>query len=345
MIQQNKYSIVAFAFFAFLALNLGSCSSDDSSLDEDVTIDENDDTETSTDDFAINVDASYFLTSDGTVTITTVPCTLSDGTSTDCYEIVTNSLPSDHNMGPWCPGNISDDATAGGIWLEGGEVYDVDGAFVENMAEFYNDSNWLMYDANGDIYITDTEDDCINAANPDVGEAYENFCVECLPSYITNLSQTFTIPVTPVAQSTDVYFSTAGQGGGPGTVSTLPSTRGVALNGIEFSAPAPTDNILGAYTLAPFDDAGGHINVHQGYHYHAATGFSTTIAQEDGHAALIGYAMDGYGIYEYTDADGNAPTGLDDLRGHTDDTRGYHYHVDEAGNNNFINGLHGAYAQ
>ncbi|MDF4203010.1 YHYH protein [Maribacter sp. SA7] len=345
MIQQNKYSIFAFAFFAFLALNFGSCSSDDSSLDEDVTIDENDETDMSTDDLAINVDASYFLTSDGTVTITTVPCTLSDGTSTDCYEIVTNSLPSDHNMGPWCPGNISDDDTAGGIWLEGGEVYDVDGAFVENMAEFYNDSNWLMYDANGDIYITDTEDDCINAANPDVGEAYENFCVECLPSYITNLSQTFTIPVTPVAQSTDVYFSTAGQGGGPGTVSTLPSTRGVALNGIEFSAPAPTDNILGAYTLAPFDDAGGHINVHQGYHYHAATGFSTTIAQEDGHAALIGYAMDGYGIYEYTDADGNAPTGLDDLRGHTDDTRGYHYHVDEAGNNNFINGLHGAYAE
>ncbi|MEP2279943.1 YHYH protein [Maribacter sp.] len=345
MIQQNKYSILAFASFTFLALNFGSCSSDDSSLDEDITIDENDDTETSTDDFAINVDASYFLTSDGTVTITTVPCTLSDGTSTDCYEIVTNSLPSDHNMGPWCPGNISDDATAGGIWLEGGEVYDVDGAFVENMAEFYNDSNWLMYDANGDIYITDTEDDCINAANPDVGEGYENFCVECLPSYITNLSQTFTIPVTPVAQSTDVYFSTAGQGGGPGTVSTLPSTRGVALNGIEFSAPAPTDNILGAYTLAPFDDAGGHINVHQGYHYHAATGFSTTITQEDGHAALIGYAMDGYGIYEYTDADGNAPTGLDDLRGHTDDTRGYHYHVDEAGNNNFINGLHGAYAE
>jgi hypothetical protein len=31
-------------------------------------------------------------------------------------------------MGPWCPGNISDDASKGGIWLEGGEVYDVDGA-------------------------------------------------------------------------------------------------------------------------------------------------------------------------------------------------------------------------
>lgn len=348
MIQQNKYSIFAYAFFAIFAFSTVNCSSDDTSTNDVVTGEEETETDTLTNDLAINVDASYFLTNDGTVTITTVPCTLSDGTSTDCYQIVTNSLPSDHNMGPWCPGNISDDATAGGIWLEGGEVYDVDGAFVENMANYYNDSNWLMYDANGDIFVTETEDDCINAANPNVGTEYENFCVECLPSYISNLSQTFTIPITPVAQSTAAYFLTTGQGGGPGgpgAVSSLPSTRGVALNGIEFSAPAPTDNILGAYTLAPFDDAGGHINVHQGYHYHAATGFSTTVVQEDGHAALIGYAMDGYGIYEYTDANGNIPSGLDDLRGHTDDTRGYHYHVDVAGNNNFINGLHGAYAE
>lgn len=366
MIQKSKYSILAFSIFALVATGFVSCSSDDATTTEDV-VDTNDDSDTETDtntdtdtdstsdDLAMNVDASYFVTADGTVTITTVPCTLSDGTSTDCYQIVTNSLPSDHNMGPWCPDNISDDAEAGGIWLEDGEVYDVDGAFIENMADFYNDSNWLMYDANGDVYITETEDDCINAANPNVGTEYANFCVECLPSYISNLSQTFTIPITPVAQSTDVYFSTAGQGGGPEDGvpggaggppedTGIPSTRGVALNGIEFSAPAPTDAILSAYTLAPFDDAGGHINVNQGYHYHAATGFSTTVAQEDGHSSLIGYALDGYGIYEYTAADGSSPSDLDDLRGHTDDTRGYHYHVDQAGANNFINGLHGAYA-
>ena len=245
-------------------------------------------------------------------------------------------------MGPWCPDNIADDATAGGIWLEGGEVYDVDGAFVENMATFYNDTNWMMYDANGDIYVTDTQEDCENAANPNVGAEYENFCVECLPSYITDLTQTWTIPITPIVQASSTLFAT-GPGGPPGQGTAAPSTRGVALNGIEFSAPAPVDNILGAYTLAPFDDAGGHINVHQGYHYHAATGFGTKIAQDDGHAALIGYALDGFGIYELLDTSGNAPTDLDNLRGHSDDTRGYHYHVDEAGNNNFINGLKGAY--
>lgn len=293
------------------------------------------------DGVVLEVDPSVFYTADGSVTITTVPCTLSDGTTTDCYQITTKSIPMDHAMGPWCPENIADGADAGGIWLEGGEVYDVDGAFVENMATFYDDAKWLMYDDNGDIYVTETEEDCINAANPNVGEAYENFCVECIPSYISSVTQTWLLPITPVYQKNATLFATGP--GGPGN--SAPSTRGIALNGVEFSAPAPTNNILSAYTLAPFDDAGGHINVHQGYHYHAATGFSTKVAQTDGHSALIGYALDGYGIYELLDGEANLPKDLDELRGHSDTTRGYHYHVDNAGNNNFINGLRGAYVQ
>jgi len=294
---------------AFLVLLcFASCSSDDDDTStDDMTTD---------DDIVLDVDASFFNTDDGSVTITRIPCTLSDGTETECYQIVTNSMAGDHEMGPWCPETITDGAEAGGIWLDGGEVHEVDGAFIENLATFYNDNTWLMHDENGDIFITETEEDCIAAANPNVGDAFQNFCVECIPSYITDLSQTWVIPVTPVFQETPTTFAT-GPGGG-----NTPSTRGIALNG----------------------DAGGHINVNQGYHYHAATGFSTEIAQEDGHAALIGYALDGYGIYEYLDADGNPPTGLDELRGQTDDVRGYHYHVDEAGNNNFINGLRGAYA-
>lgn len=324
----NFLKLSLLAIFSFGLLSYSSCSS-------------NDNTSTDEDSIIVDVDPSVFYTADGSVTITTVPCTLSDGTTTDCYQIVTKSIPTDHSMGPWCPDNISDNAEAGGIWLEDGEVYDVDGAFIQNMATFYNDSKWLMYDDNGDIYVTETEDDCINAANPNVGEAYENFCVECIPSYITNLTQTWLIPITPVYQKNATLFATGP--GGPGN--SAPSTRGIALNGIEFSAPAPTNNILSAYTLAPFDDAGGHINVHQGYHYHAATGFSTKVEQTDGHSALIGYALDGYGIYALSDADGDLPADLDELRGHSDTTRGYHYHVDHAGNNNFINGLRGAYVQ
>ena len=302
-----------------------------SACNEKTTVDDN--------QVVVSVDSSLFLTDGTNFTITIVPCTLSDGTNTDCYQIVTNSMPSDHTMGPWCPDNISDDASKGGIWLEGGKVYDVDGAFIQNMATFYNDNTWMMYDSNGDIYTTDTQNDCVNAANPNVGTAYQNFCVECLPSYISNLTQTYLIPVTPVLQSSPTQYAM-----GPPGSSTIPSTRGIALNGVEFSAPAPVSNILSAYTLAPFDDAGGHINVNQGYHYHAATGLSTSIAQSDGHAPLIGYAMDGHAIYANEDANGNTPTDLDQCRGHYDDIRGYHYHVDAAGNNNFIDCLYGAYA-
>ncbi|MCB4797756.1 YHYH protein [Neotamlana laminarinivorans] len=321
-------NLILFTLFSS-ACALFSCSGDDS---EATTSQDNEV------DYSVVIDAS----SDNFtgVTVNIVPCTLSNGTETNCYEIVTTSAPTDHEMGPWCPSNISDDDSAGGIWLDSGTVYDVDGEFVSNLATFYNDNTWLMYDDNGDIYITETEEDCINAANPNVGEEYENFCVECIPSYITDLTQTWTIPITPIALTTTYSFNTA-----PGAT-TGPSTRGVALNGIEFSAPAPVSNILAAYTLAPFDDAGGHINVNQGYHYHAATqdiADRHVITQTDGHAELIGYAMDGHGIYARVDEIGNEPTDLDECKGHYDDIRGYHYHVDNAGNNNFIDCLKGAY--
>lgn len=271
------------------------------------------------------------------VTISTIACTLSDGTSTTCYKIVSTSTPSDHEMGPWCPTNISDDATLGGIWLENGNVYDVDGAFIQNLATFYNDATWQMYNAStGEITRTLTQADCAAAANPNVGVQYQNYCVECLPSYVTGLTQTYVFPVTPVKLTNPISF-----GMGPGA--TGPSVRGVAFNGVRFDAPAPVNAILNAYTLAPFDDAGGHINLAAGYHYHAATGLTTNIGQCDGHAPMIGYALDGHGIYAHLNEDGTQPTGLDACFGHYDNIRGYHYHVDEAGSNNFINCIYGAY--
>jgi len=290
----------------------------------------------------VDVNQTLFLENGSTLSISTVACTLSDGSESQCFQIVTSSVPTDHEMGPWCPDNIEDTAEKGGIWLEGGEVYDVDGEFVKNMAEFYNDSKWKMYDDNGDIFTTETFEDCQNAANPNVGAEYENFCVECLPSFVTDISNTYLIPITPVKLETPASFGVMGP---PGVGTDGPSTRGIAFNGVVFDAAAPTNAILGAYTLAPFDDAGGHINPAAGYHYHAATGVSKKVEQSDGHAAMIGYAMDGYAIYERLDEAGNEPTDLDECRGHYDDIRGYHYHVDYAGQNNFINCLSGAYAQ
>ncbi len=297
-----------------------------------------DDVALASSDIVINVDKTKFLAAGLSEPITIVSKTLSTGATVDCYKIVAKSTPTDHNMGPWCPSNITDDASKGGIWIEGGKVYDVDGAFVKNLATFYNDATWKMYNTStGVITKTQTYADCQAAANPNVGAAYKNYCVECLPSYVSSLTQTIYIPVTPVKLTSPVSF-----GNGPRAT---PTIRGIAFNGVMFDPPAPTSIILAAYTLAPFDDAGGHINLGAGYHYHAATGMSTKIAQSDGHSAMIGYALDGFGIYERLSASGAEYTDLDASRGHYDATRGYHYHVDKAGSNNFINSLAGAYVK
>jgi YHYH protein len=316
-----KFILVQVLLVALLA-----CSDDTDTADTDTT------------DTIIKVDGTKFLAGGLAEPISIVSQTLSTGATVDCYKIVTKSTPPDHDMGPWCPSNISDDASKGGIWLEGGKVYDVDGAFIKNLATFYNNTTWQMYNAStGAITKTSTQAQCQAAANPNVGAEYKNYCVECLPSYVSTLTKTIYIPVTPVKLTSPVSF-----GAGPMTV---PSIRGIAFNGVVFDAPAPVSAILGAYTLAPFDDAGGHINIGAGYHYHAATGKTTKIVQTDGHAAMIGYALDGFGIYENLNTAGVEDTDLDASRGHYDSIRGYHYHVAKAGTNSFINSLAGAYVK
>lgn len=320
----NMSNVIQISILAIIAISFASCSKSTQTVDTTAIV--------------MKVESANFLTGGLSEPITVVSRTMSNGSTVDCYKIVSKSTPPDHAMGPWCPSNISDDKSKGGIWLENGNVYDVDGAFVKNLASFYNNTTWQMYNTStGAITKTLTQADCQAAANPNVGAAYKNYCVECLPSYVSTLTKTIYIPVTPVKLTSPISF-----GMGPG--SNGPSIRGIAFNGIVFDAPAPKNAILGAYTLAPFDDAGGHINMGAGYHYHAATGLSKKIVQADGHAAMIGYALDGFGMYERLSAGGTEYTDLDASRGHSDATRGYHYHVDKAGANNFINSLAGPYA-
>ena len=116
---------------------------------------------------------------------------------------------------------------------------------------------------------------------------------------------------------------------------------GITLDGVVLAPPAPVQAILGAYTIAAFDDCGGHVNPVDGYHYHGATGCTEVGAQDDGYAALMGYALDGYALHGMLNEDGTEPTDLDACRGHTDDVRGYHYHAASAGENMFIGCFNG----
>ncbi len=158
----------------------------------------------------------------------------------------------------------------------------MDGSFVKNLDTFYNDPVWKLYDeTTGKIRVTDTKESCQAAARPDVDPAYQNYCVECQLDYIDHSTErTYVLPLQPVAaERVERVNPDVG--------------TGVALNGVRFDAPAPTEAILGAHTLAPFDDCGGHINLQVGDHYHAVIGCSAEAASLRGHAPIIGFAMDG----------------------------------------------------
>lgn len=250
-----------------------------------------------------------------------------NGVETPCYVIKTHSLATEHQMGPWCPKHIEDGAEKSGIWFENGNVYDASGHFIAELDEFYNDDNWMIYREDGTIRVTNTKEGCLAAAKPNVEEAYQNYCVECLPEYFADQTTTFVIPVSPIYVKKSHSF---GRGG-----------IGIALNGVKFDPPAPTHAILAAHTIAPLDDHGGHVNPHGGYHYHAVTGSNKEIEQNDDHSPLIGYAIDGFGIYALEDKKGHQPTDLDECGGHFDTIRGYHYHAGSPGGNQIIKCLHG----
>ena len=255
-----------------------------------------------------------------------VDCTLSEGARTKCFSITVKADPQSYTPGPWCPGNIADGAEAGGIWLKDGEVHDVDGTFIKNLAVLYGDASWQLFDPDtGDVRFTGTFQACQAAARQDVDPAYNNYCVQCLPEYMPeDATMTYVIPVVPQAakRSQPTRFSGSG----------------VAYNGIRLDGPAPLDAIIAAHTIAPFDDCGGHVNPHVGYHYHAVTDCLQQspatlgpVAAE--HGTQIGVAMDGFQIFPHLTASGDDPDDLDSCNGHEAEGLAYHYHAGTAGSN------------
>lgn len=259
-----------------------------------------------------------------------VDCETSAGTKTTCYLLKTAGSPVGREPGPFCPRTVSDGADAGGAWFakEGaGGLVDITGAFIAGLSAYYQDPNWKLYDTTtGKVRYTATKGACLGAARPDVEERFKQNCIECEMSYLeSGFSRTYLIPTRPI----------------PAKQSERVRTAGIALDGAELSGPAPVDAILGSYTIAAFDDCGGHINEHQGYHYHAATGCPDKSVGSDGYAALIGYAPDGYAIHAMQDARGREADSLDKCRGTSDAVRGYHYRAASPSENMFIGCLRG----
>lgn len=327
------------------ACNTGSGKADDTSTKVDTTGDDGgedggdgggdggdggDGTDCYTGSADGSVAAATFPAAGLTGEITEEACVLTNGDDAVCLRIPLQGSPSNYSVGPFCPRTTDDTADDVGIWMEGGTAYDVDGSFIVGLAEFYGDDTWQLYDAaTGEVRVTDTQESCEAAARPDVDPEYQNYCVECSIDYVGGGVETvLLVPKVPVAAST------------PNELLNI-TEIGASLSGVAFAPPAPVDAILGAHTIAPFDDCGGHVNTVVGYHLHTPVECGTIPASCDDHAPLMGVALDGYAIFAGTTDGGTEPGDLDACRGHEDTVRGYHYHAAATGENLFIGCFHG----
>ena len=249
-------------------------------------------------------------------------CTLSGDAEATCYRIVVAGYPVTYETGPFCPDTITDGAEAGGIWFDGDGVYDLDGEFIVDLAELYDDDNWQMYDEDGNVQVTETLEEFEAAARPDVDPSLQNHCVEGRLEWLENgeaVTTTVLIPLEPVLAEAPAVAQ---------------GNLGVTLDGVVIAASAPVDAILGAYTIAAFDDCGGHYNPVDGYHLHGAVGCSELGDAMEGETPMFGYAMDGFPVHSPLDDPASAD--LDECNGHETAELGYHYHANGAAENQVI---------
>jgi len=299
-----------------------SCGSDSEATDSNATADPGE-----CEGASIGLSPEHFTEGSLAEEITTEDCTLANGEETTCYRIVVVGDPSNHELTSVCPRTIEDEAA--GYWMIDGESVEVDGPFIVSLPELFDDPAWQMYDPNtGEVYVTNTSEDCLAAGGMPLDPSYSNYCVECTLEHIGGAMEIeYLIPTEPVLAEQPTELDQI--------------APGMSINGVQFEFPADIATIESGLQIAPIDFCGGHTNFNIGYHYHEDHGCIEGVAQCDDHAALIGYARDGFGIHTMTDEDGTEPVDLDECRGHTDEIRGYHFHALGAGENAIIGCLSG----
>jgi hypothetical protein len=268
---------------------------------------------------APGVDVAAFKTGALAEAITEESCALTDGTETTCYRITVTGTPVDTVIGPFCPETTSTSAADSGIWLDGSNIYDTDGKFILDLSTIYGDAQWRLYDESGNVNVTDSKESFQGAARPDVLDAYKYHCVEGRFEW-TNTGAavpiSILVPVTPVLASSPV--------------TTQGADLGVTINGLVIAASAPVQAIMQAYTIAAFDDCGGHFNPNEGYHLHAftdckGTAYDESVDDPNAETRLIGYAMDGVAVFAPLAHD--TTIALDECNGRTTEKDGYHYYA------------------
>lgn len=96
----------------------------------------------------------------------------------------------------------------------------------------------------------------------------------------------------------------------------------LAVNGVPIFNPIKNDGRTDTFLAGELDEFGGHCGRGDDYHYHIAP---VHLEKVVGKGNPIGYALDGFPLYGFTDADGRAPTDLDEFNGRTEKD-GYRYY-------------------
>lgn len=98
----------------------------------------------------------------------------------------------------------------------------------------------------------------------------------------------------------------------------------LAVNGVPIFNPIKNDGRTDTLLAGELDQWGGHCGRADDYHYHIAP---VHLEETVGKGKPLAFALDGYPIYGYEEADGSKPKGLDQFNGHKDSAGNYHYHA------------------
>lgn len=96
----------------------------------------------------------------------------------------------------------------------------------------------------------------------------------------------------------------------------------LAVNGVPIFNPIKNDGRTDTLIAGELDDFGGHCGRGDDYHYHIGPVHLEKVA---GKGKPIGYGLDGYPLYGYTDAKGSEPKNLDAFNGRME-ADGYKYY-------------------
>jgi len=198
------------------------------------------------------------------------------------------------------------------------------------IAKFYADSNYDVSSGtngggimNPSLSVTSSTSTITISANHVPPHATASSYTDPITTYISDTSNTYTIPLDPAIAS---------------STSCLPAgTLGVAVNGVAifsaYSRPC-TDAI--ADEAIGFDECDGHPQEQGTYHYHykadcLVTADGDLVTNGATEEQLYGVAFDGFPIYNNIDADGETVScsQLDECHGYNPGT-GYRYIVNDA---------------